>query len=106
EELGDAGFTVESAGGGRSGVERARPGGNDVVVSDLRMPDPQGFGPHRDNKGSESSPHVIVITAFGSIDTAIKAMKLGAYDYIPKPFEVEALVLAVERALTERGLRK
>src|SRR5688572_9459085 len=106
EELSDAGFAVESASGGRSGVERARQGGIDVVVSDLRMPDLDGFDLLRDIKASESSPHVVVITAFGSIDTAIKAMKLGAYDYITKPFEVEALVLAVERALTERGLRK
>jgi DNA-binding NtrC family response regulator len=106
EELSDAGFGVEAAAGGRSGVERARQGGIDVVVSDLRMPDLDGFDLLRDIKASESSPHVVVITAFGSIDTAIKAMKLGAYDYITKPFEVEALVLAVERALTERGLRK
>jgi DNA-binding NtrC family response regulator len=112
EELSDAGFAVESASGGRTGVERVRragpsgEGGIDVVVSDLRMPDLDGFDLLRDLKAGESSPHVIVITAFGSIVTAIKAVKLGAYDYITKPFEIEALVLAVEKALTERGLRR
>jgi DNA-binding NtrC family response regulator len=106
EELGDAGFRVESASGGRTGVERVRAGGIDVVVSDLRMPDLDGFDLLRDIKAAEVSPHVIVITAFGSIDTAIKAVKLGAYDYITKPFELESLVLAVEKALAERGLRK
>ncbi len=106
EELGEAHFRVESAPGGRGGVERVKQGGIDVVVSDLRMPDLDGFDLLRDLKAAEPSPHVIVITAFGSIDTAIKAVKLGAYDYITKPFEIEALVLAVEKALSERGLRR
>jgi DNA-binding NtrC family response regulator len=107
EELSEAGFRVEAAPGGRAGVERVRQGGIDVVVSDLRMPDLDGFDLLRDIKAAGSdSPHVVVITAFGSIDTAIKAVKLGAYDYITKPFEIEALGLAIEKALSERGLRK
>jgi DNA-binding NtrC family response regulator len=106
EELSDSGFQVEAAQGGRTGVERVRQGGIDVVVSDLRMPDLDGFDLLRDLKAVDGSPHVIVITAFGSIDTAIRAVKLGAYDYITKPFEVETLVLAVEKALAERGLRR
>src|SRR5262249_48189299 len=104
EELGEAHFRVEAAPGGRSGVERVKQGGIDVVVSDLRMPDLDGFDLLRDIKATEPSPHIIVITAFGSIDTAIKAVKLGAHDYITKPFEMEALVLAVDKALSERGL--
>jgi DNA-binding NtrC family response regulator len=106
EELSEAHFRVEAASGGRGGVERVKLGGIDVVVSDLRMPDLDGFDLLRDLKASEPSPHIIVITAFGSIDTAIKAVKLGAYDYITKPFEMEALLLAVEKALSERGLRR
>jgi DNA-binding NtrC family response regulator len=106
EELTDSGFRVESASGGRTGVERVRAGGIDVVVTDLRMPDLDGFDLLRDIKATEASPHVIMITAFGSIDTAIKAVKLGAYDYITKPFEIEALALALEKAIAERGLRK
>jgi two-component system response regulator HydG len=51
------------------------------------------------------SPHVITITAFGSIDTAIRAVKLGAFDYITKPFEIDQLVLSVDKALAERALR-
>jgi two-component system response regulator HydG len=106
EELGEAGFRVEAAAGGRSGVERVKQGAIDVVISDLRMPDLDGFDLLRDIKAGEAPPHIIVITAFGSIDTAIKAVKLGAYDYITKPFEIEALVLAIEQALAERGLRR
>jgi DNA-binding NtrC family response regulator len=106
EELSEANFRVEVAAGGRGGVERVKQGGIDVVVSDLRMPDLDGFDLLRDIKATDPSPHIIVITAFGSIDTAIKAVKLGAYDYITKPFEIEALILAVEKALAERGLRR
>jgi DNA-binding NtrC family response regulator len=106
EELGEASFRVEAAAGGRGGVDRVKQGGIDVVVSDLRMPDLDGFDLLRDIKATEASPHVIVVTAFGSIDTAIKAVKLGAYDYITKPFDVDALILAVEKALAERGLRR
>jgi DNA-binding NtrC family response regulator len=106
EELGDAHFRVESAPGGRAGVERVKKGGIDVVVSDLRMPDLDGFDLLRDLKATEPSPHVIVISAFGSIPTALKAVELGAYDFLEKPFEIEALVLRVDKALAERGLRR
>ena len=50
-------------------------------------------------------PHVVMITAFGSIETAIRAVKLGAYDYITKPFEIEELLLVADKALGERALR-
>jgi two-component system response regulator HydG len=50
-------------------------------------------------------PHVVMITAFGSIETAIRAVKLGAYDYITKPFEIEELMLVADKALGERALR-
>ncbi|MBI4512121.1 MAG: sigma-54-dependent Fis family transcriptional regulator [Deltaproteobacteria bacterium] len=106
EELSDMGYCVEAAPGGRAGVERIRQGGIDVVVSDLKMPDLDGFDLLRDVKAIEPSPHVVVITAFGSIDTAIKAVKLGACDYITKPLEIEALAIAVDKALAERGLRR
>ena len=50
-------------------------------------------------------PHIVMITAFGSIETAIRAVKLGAYDYITKPFEIEELLLVADKALGERALR-
>jgi len=106
EELSDAGFAVEGAPGGRAGISRVREGGIDLVVTDLRMPDLDGFDLIRDIRAVEQAPHIVMITAFGSIDTAIKAVKLGAYDYITKPFEMEELVLAADKALRERGLRE
>jgi len=104
EELTDAGFRVVGAGGGTAGIERAKRGDIDLVVTDLRMPDLDGFDLIRDIKAQVTPPHIVMITAFGSIETAIKAVKLGAYDYITKPFEMEELVLVADKAIRERGL--
>jgi DNA-binding NtrC family response regulator len=111
DTLSEEGFVVDTAGGGRAGIDRVRRGGIDLVVTDVRMPDLDGLDMLREivgsGRGGESfaPPHVIVITAFGSIDTAIKAVRLGAHDYITKPFNMEALILAADKALEERGLR-
>src|SRR6478736_2495981 len=105
EVLEEDGYTVEGAAGGRSGVERVRQGGIDLVVSDVTLPDRDGLDMLREIKAVTPSPHVITITAFGSIDTAIRAVKLGAFDYLTKPFDVDQLILSVEKALAERALR-
>ncbi len=105
EELSDAGFQVEGARGGREGVARAHAGGIDLVITDLRMPDLDGFDLIRDIQATEQPPHIAMITAFGSIETAIKAVKLGAYDYITKPFEIEELILVADKAIRERSLK-
>src|SRR3954469_259261 len=93
EALEDDGYTVETAENGRSGVERVRKGGIDLVVSDVKMPEIDGLDMLREIKAVTPSPYVITITACGSIDTAIRAVKLGAFDYITKPFEVDQLIL-------------
>ena len=105
EALEDDGYAVEAVGGGRAGIERVRAGGVDLVISDVKMPDLDGLDMLREIKAVTPSPHVITITAFGSIDTAIRAVKLGAFDYITKPFEIDQLILSVEKALAERALR-
>src|SRR5450432_4508589 len=105
EALDEGGFEVETARGGREGLERVRRGGIDLVVSDVKMPDLDGLDMLREIKACEPSPHVITITAFGSIDTAIRAVKMGAFDYITKPFDVDQLILSVQKALAERALR-
>jgi two-component system, NtrC family, response regulator AtoC len=105
EELSDAGFTVQSAGSAAVGLEIARSSRFDLVVTDLRMPEMDGFDLIRGITAIPEPPHVVMITAFGSIDTAIRAVKLGAYDYITKPFEIEELLLVADKALGERSLR-
>jgi DNA-binding NtrC family response regulator len=106
EELSEAGFQVTAASNGREGVERVRRDPFDLVITDLRMPEVDGFDLIRDVVAIPSAPHIVMITAFGSIETAIRAVKLGAYDYITKPFELEELVLVADKALAERNLRR
>ncbi|MGE0870907.1 MAG: sigma-54-dependent transcriptional regulator [Kofleriaceae bacterium] len=105
EELGDAGFEVEATGGASSGLELARSRRFDLIITDLRMPEMDGFDLIRGVMALPEPPHVVMITAFGSIETAIRAVKLGAYDYITKPFEIEELLLVANKALGERALR-
>jgi DNA-binding NtrC family response regulator len=106
EELGDAGYRVRAAAGGAQGLEAARSEKVELIITDLRMPDIDGFDLIRDVGALPDPPHIVMITAFGSIETAIKAVKLGAYDYITKPFEIDELLLLVEKALSERSLRR
>jgi len=105
EELADAGFEVEAAGGAAGGLELARLERFDLIITDLRMPEMDGFDLIRGVMALPQPPHVVMITAFGSIETAIRAVKLGAYDYITKPFEIEELLLVANKALGERALR-
>ena len=105
EELGDAGYTVQSASNAAAGLELARGDHFDLIITDLRMPEMDGFDLIRGVMAMPVQPHVVMITAFGSIETAIRAVKLGAYDYITKPFEIEELLLVADKALGERALR-
>jgi two-component system response regulator PilR (NtrC family)/two-component system response regulator HydG len=110
ESLMDEGYRVDVAAGGRAGIERVRAGGVDLVVTDVKMPDMDGLDMLAEIRapagGDGNPPHVVVITAFGSIETAKRALKLGAHDYITKPFEIDDLLVAVEKALDERTLRR
>lgn len=106
EELVDAGYAVRTAAGAAAGLELAKAERFDLVITDLRMPEMDGFDLIRGVMGMAEPPNVVMITAFGSIETAIRAVKLGAYDYITKPFEIEELLLCTAKALDERRLRK
>lgn len=103
EELEDEGFTVDVARGGRAALSRLARGDIDVVVSDVKMPDLDGLDLLREIQAQNPRPQVITITAFGSIDTAIRAVKLGAFDYITKPFALPELLGTIDKALLERG---
>jgi DNA-binding NtrC family response regulator len=106
EELHDAGYQVASAKSGRDGIAAAKQGNYDLVITDLRMPELDGFDLIRDIGAMPTPPHIVMITAFGSIETAIKAVKLGAYDYITKPFEIDELLLVAEKAIRDRQLQR
>ena len=77
----------------------------DVVVTDLKMAGRSGIDLVEEIARLPARPEVVVITAFGSIETAVRAMRLGAYDYLTKPLERDELLLAIERAAEKYRLR-
>ena len=77
----------------------------DVVVTDLNMRGMNGLAALRARRRERPDVPVIVITAFGSLETAIAAIRAGAYDFITKPFEIDELLLALERAVQHKRLR-
>lgn len=99
-----AGFEVEEAADGTQGAEIGSKGAFDVVLTDLRMGSQDGIGVLRAVKEAEANAEVIVMTAYGTIESAVEAMRLGAFDYIQKPFTEEELLVKVQRAIEKRRL--
>jgi two-component system, NtrC family, response regulator HydG len=106
QDLTACGFTVLPACSGAAGIRLLRETPVDAVVTDLRMPDVDGLDIVRAAAESQPDAKVIIITAFATIASAIDAVKQGAFDYVSKPFEIEELVLALERALDDSRLRQ
>ena len=102
--LSKAGFHVETFEDGLSGLEGVTNLKPDLVVVDLRMPGLSGM--EVINRVSEMDPYIIivVITGYATIDTAVEAIKLGAYDFLPKPFSPDELRVIVNRGLKHRQL--
>ena len=101
------GYEVETAVDGLEALKRLESGGHavDLVITDLTMPGCSGLDVLRAARQIPQGPTVIMITAFATTDTAVEAMKLGAYDYLVKPFKSEEFMLVVARAIEERHLR-
>jgi two-component system response regulator HydG len=99
-----AGYEVDEASDGAQGSDLGAKGAYDVVLTDLRMGAVDGISVLRAVKESDSLAEVIVMTAYGTIESAVEAMRLGAYDYIQKPFTEQELLVKVERALDNRRL--
>ncbi len=78
----------------------------DLVITDIRMPGASGFDILKRVKGTSPTTMVIMITAYGTHEDTIEAMKMGAYDYIQKPFKVDEIKIIVQRALEKRALQK
>lgn len=104
--LGKAGYSVEEAPDGSTALARIRARRFPVILTDLRLPGPSGLDLLRAAKELDDSVAVIVMTAFGSIDDAVRAMKDGARDFIQKPFELPHLLMLVERAVQDQELRR
>jgi two-component system NtrC family response regulator len=102
--LQEEGYEVFTAADGEQGLEIFAERAPALVITDLKMPGMSGFQVLAKIKELSPATLVIVLTAFGAIDTAVEAMKLGAYDYITKPFNRDQLKLVVKKALAMRGL--
>jgi two-component system response regulator PilR (NtrC family) len=102
--LSKQGHEVATAGDVAEARERLRGGDFDLVVSDLRLGRETGLDLLRHVKESAPQTEVVMVTAFATTENAVQAMKLGAYDYVLKPFKVEELKLVVEKALEHRAL--
>ena len=96
--LADAGYDVAAEGNGSRALERALAESFDVVLCDVRMPDMDGLAFLRGYKGRGGSGLVIMMSAYGGEEAALAAMKEGAYDYVPKPFRPDEVVLTLRKA--------
>ncbi len=105
-ELGDFGFKVEGVADGTRALAAIEAGDYSVVLMDIRLPGIDGMEVLRRATAFEAAPQIVMMTGHGSIDTAIAAMKLGAYDYLTKPCDVDEMRAVIERAREHRDLQR
>ena len=98
------GHSVEEASDGSAAIQKLRAKRYQMVLTDLKMPGASGLEVLRESKQSDSTIPVILLTAFGSVDEAVSAMKEGAFDFIQKPVDLDHLKLLVERATRQQEL--
>ncbi len=104
--LTDSGYEVVHAEDGVSGLEVAKEEEPDLILCDVRMPRLDGIGFLERYRASGGEALVLVMTAYGGMDLAVEAMKNGAYDYIPKPFGADEVLLIVRKAEEREQLRR
>ena len=99
------GYEVSSFEKGQDGINAFKEDEYSLVITDVRLPDINGLEITRKIKDIKEAVEVIIITAFGTIKDAVDAMKLGAFDYITKPFSLDEFSEVIERALDREGSR-
>ncbi len=92
------GYEAEAAPNGGDAIRRLDQERFDLVITDMRMPEADGMGVLRKARQMDENTLVLVMTAYGSVESAVEAMRFGAYDYIQKPFELDELEMKVMRA--------
>ncbi|MDY6855616.1 MAG: sigma-54 dependent transcriptional regulator [Thermodesulfobacteriota bacterium] len=104
--LGKEKFDVTTAQSGKDGLKKLEKTGFDIILCDIRMPEMDGltFLKEVQNKDIEST--IVMMSAYGTVDVAIEAMKLGAYDYISKPFKPDEVILTLRKAQERERLRR
>lgn len=105
DDLLDAGYIVNDFENPVKAIEHFRKKNCDIVISDIRLPEMNGLDLLSEIKSLNPNTFVIMMTAFGSVETAVDAMKKGAYDYITKPFDKEELLLLINRIKELKSLQ-
>ena len=100
------GYDVHAVASGTEGLNVLREKSFDLVITDLRLPGADGLTVLKATKDRSPETEVVMITAHGSVESAVGAMKLGAFDYITKPFQMDELLLIVERVGRVIALRR
>src|SRR5277367_5493899 len=104
--LGEDGFTTFSAGDAETGLKLLRENPIDLVLTDLKLPGMNGQEFLQTVKRQNAAMPVVVMTAFGSVETAVDAMKAGASDYVLKPFSLTEMRMVIHKELDVRNLRE
>jgi len=99
----EEGFQVDAAADGARGIEYASAASYDLVLTDLKLPEASGLDLLRAVKRAQPATPVVVFTAFGSVGTAVEAMKLGAADFLEKPIEIADLLKLVDAWVRQQG---
>ena len=104
--LSKAGYSIETASNGHEGLKMTASNAYDFILCDIKMPNMSGMDFLKAARDKIRSTTVIMMSAYGTIDTAIAAMKLGAYDYISKPFKTDEVYLTLKKAEERENLRQ
>ncbi len=99
------GYKIFSASSGKEGIEIAKDNPVDIILSDFKMPDLNGIEVLEQVKKINPEISFVIVTAYGTVENAVKAMRLGAFDYISKPVDLDELDLMVERIIEHKNLK-
>ena len=99
------GYKIFSAPSGKEGIEVAKKNSVDIILSDFKMPDLSGLDVLEQVKKINPEISFVIVTAFGTVENAVKAMRLGAFDYISKPVDLDELDLMIERIIEHKNLK-
>jgi DNA-binding NtrC family response regulator len=103
-ELADAGFDISEASDGKKTIDMLKKDNYDVLILDLNMPKLNGIDVLKKTKKLGIPTETIILTAHATVSTAVEAMKLGAYDFITKPFQIDQLIATSEKAFEKKNL--
>jgi len=104
--LGEAGYQVEAASDGVEALEKMQHQSWDIILCDIRMPRMDGMAFLKQAKAKGLEGAIIMMSAYGTVDTAVEAMKIGAYDYVSKPFNADEIILTIKKAEERERLRE